>query len=114
MRQLLIGLLFLLCTTHVFAMDGNKLYLALSSSSSSADHLIAYAYIDASVSSIPYLSKDIGFKEVCVSDEVTNGQIYDVVRNYLEKYPEKRHLNAYLLTIAAVSISFQCNGDNLQ
>lgn len=47
-------------------------------------------------------------KTMCVPSEVTNGQVMDVILNFLEKYPENRHKSAAVLTSFAIWEAFPC------
>jgi len=44
----------------------------------------------------------------CIPEDVTNGQIKDVVLKYLRDHPEDRHLLAAILIVEAVSKAFSC------
>jgi hypothetical protein len=44
----------------------------------------------------------------CVTENVTNGQIEDVVVKYLRDHPEERHLLAAILVVRAVAKAFPC------
>ena len=46
--------------------------------------------------------------EACIPKGVTQFQLRDVVVQYLEENPDKRHLPAQLLVYAAVSLAFPC------
>jgi hypothetical protein len=47
-------------------------------------------------------------KSMCVPSGVTNGQIMDVILNFLEKYPENRHKSAAILSSFAIWEAFPC------
>jgi hypothetical protein len=44
----------------------------------------------------------------CISGEITNGQLVDVVKKYLEQNPETRHLHRSTLVFRALSGAFPC------
>jgi hypothetical protein len=44
----------------------------------------------------------------CVREEVTNGQLKDVVVKYLKDHPEERHLLAAILVVKAQAKAFPC------
>ncbi len=45
---------------------------------------------------------------LCIPDESTKGQLVDVVLKYLEKHPERRHLEAGSLVPEALNRAFPC------
>ena len=44
----------------------------------------------------------------CLSPDVTNGQLMDMVSQWLTRNPAKRHLNGATLTAAALQQAFPC------
>jgi hypothetical protein len=46
---------------------------------------------------------------VCAPSEVQNGQVVDVVRQYLEEHPEERHQAARGLINIAMATAFPCS-----
>ncbi|MGC2464984.1 MAG: Rap1a/Tai family immunity protein [Candidatus Acidiferrum sp.] len=44
----------------------------------------------------------------CVAENVSNGQVKDVVVKYLRDHPEERHLLAAILIVKAMSQAFPC------
>jgi Ssp1 endopeptidase immunity protein Rap1a len=44
----------------------------------------------------------------CVAENVSNGQVRDVVVKYLRDHPEERHLLAAILIVKAMSQAFPC------
>ncbi|MCJ8157238.1 Rap1a/Tai family immunity protein [Sphingomonas sp. LaA6.9] len=86
-------------------MDGNEL-LAICDSSDSADKIQCMGYIqgvlDASDSSLG--SKEI--PPVDTPDNVTAGQLKDIVIAYLKANPEKRHTQASDLVFTALVRAF--------
>ena len=46
---------------------------------------------------------------ICMNNQVTKGQILDVVEKYLNENPASRHQTAAGLVLNALSISFPCN-----
>jgi len=44
----------------------------------------------------------------CVPENVTNGQVKDVVVKYLKEHPEERHIQASILIVKAVAQAFPC------
>jgi hypothetical protein len=44
----------------------------------------------------------------CVGENVTNGQIEDVVVKYLRDHPEERHVLAAILVVKAAAKAFPC------
>jgi hypothetical protein len=44
----------------------------------------------------------------CVAENVSNGQVRDVVVKYLKDHPEERHLQAAILVVKAMGQAFPC------
>ena len=45
---------------------------------------------------------------ICISDQVTRGQVRDVVKKYLTEHPEQRHFTAASLVIESLMAAFPC------
>lgn len=48
-------------------------------------------------------------KGVCMPDQVTVGQVTDIICGYLTKHPENRHDPAHFLGAQALMEAFPCN-----
>lgn len=44
----------------------------------------------------------------CVAENVSNGQVKDIVVKYLKDHPEERHLLAAILIVKAMAQAFPC------
>ena len=44
----------------------------------------------------------------CVAENVSNGQVRDVVVKYLKDHPEERHIQASILIVKAMAQAFPC------
>ncbi len=44
----------------------------------------------------------------CIPENVTNGQVSDVVIKYLRDHPEERHILAAILVVKAMAEAFPC------
>ena len=93
--------------------DGNKLYEHCSSSESSPtyyqDAAACTLYIVGVYDGIE-LATSVYDKEnfYCFPEKVIVKQITEIVANYLQKHPEKRHLPASALVVIALKDAFPC------
>jgi hypothetical protein len=79
--------------------DGNELLIGLKNPTSIFQEALIKGYISATA--------DISLN-ICPAANVTNGQLYDVVQNYLENNPARRHLHRSILVEQALTIAFPC------
>lgn len=117
-------LIVMLLFTSQFAYaktTGNKIYVQLISQDA-GENLMAYSYISGVLdteemffledmfTSMQNDAPNFRVKHYCFgSDQVTFGQIVDVVKKYLESKPETRHEKANGLIRAALIQSFPCD-----
>jgi 2-methylcitrate dehydratase PrpD len=47
-------------------------------------------------------------RRTCVPEDVTNGQLLDILVKYLKNHPEERHYSAAVLAIKAITKAFPC------
>lgn len=95
-------LLIMLSPTFAFAngfVGGNKLYKSCSSGNENA---ACSAYI---VGAFDVAS---AMKVVCPPDDVTIGQVTDIVKRYLKEHPENRHYNASSIVVSVMQKTFPC------
>ena len=104
------------------ATTGNNLFSNLQSNNS-GDKLIAYAYIEGVVDtdgifkiqdalSLKPPEKKFKFNYICFGDnQITFGQIKDIVYKYLDGHPEIRHQNGAVLIRNALLEHFYCAGN---
>ena len=52
--------------------------------------------------------RPINGARACVSADVTSGQLMDVVRQWLERNPARRHINGAALVAVALQQAFPC------
>lgn len=45
----------------------------------------------------------------CTPDNVTNGQMEDIVVKYLKDHPDERHMLAAILVVKAMTKAFPCS-----
>ena len=79
--------------------NGNQLYEKCSAQTNSADDGFCYGYVSGVVDSV----KAVGN---CIGPRVPLDQVQDVVKKYLQSYPENRHYNASGLVAVAVKQAF--------
>ena len=90
-------------TAHAEFFDGNKL-LTMMNSNDSGDRAMALGYVVG-------VADAVRGKEFCpTSSEITAGQIRDVVRLYLERYPQVRHFTGDTITMVALGDVWLCAG----
>ena len=113
-RMSLFGMLLLLVSVstdgqhRVSTTTGNSL-LETCSSVGKADELFCLGYIGG-VADVDGL-EGATFPErqrSCVPDNVSNGQLMDVVVKYLKEHPEERHMLAAILIVEALTKAFPC------
>ena len=85
--------------------NGNDLYAMLASNNPySAGQAVGYIAGGADVGASNVIS---GFR-FCLPQGATEGQLASVVKNWLEKYPERRHFAARGLVAASLFEAFPC------
>ncbi len=85
MKKLIVGLLFVPAMAQAEFMSGNGLLKDMNGDV--VDKSIALGYVMG-------VSDAYTNVTVCVPDNVTAGQVQDIVRRYLENNPDKRHYAA--------------------
>lgn len=53
------------------------------------------------------------YKDVCIADGVTQGQLKDVVKKYLDENPESLHEAAYVLVYSALRKVWPCKAKSV-
>jgi hypothetical protein len=81
-------------------IDGNKLHQYLTSQNN-AEYVHGLGYVIG-------VSDFIAGSLTYPPSNVTTGQLGDMVRNYLERYPEQRHKTADLLVAVVMSAQWPC------
>jgi hypothetical protein len=79
--------------------DGNQLLIDLKNPKTSIGEGLAMGYIAGIADISPH---------ICPSENVAYGQIYDVVKNYLENNPATRHEHRSILVSRALIPTFPC------
>lgn len=103
--------------------DGNKLLQQLQSTSDE-QNLYAYNYImgvvdyeqvvlfrEVSVAALPGAKGQFTVNLFCLPDAGNGKQIFDIVTQYLEKNPEKRHQYGVILVRNALLAVWPCRGN---
>jgi len=85
------------------ARDGNRLLDNLTPYSKGTGLEYVYGVMDSGSMG------PVAGRRFCVPDEVTMLQLGDVVRGWLEKHPEARHLLAASLVATALAEAFPCS-----
>jgi len=99
MKKLLI--ITMLCgTAHAEFMDGNEL-LSYMNSSSTTNRSYALGYVAG-------VSDALRGVTLCYPENVTNGQINDMIKNYLTNIPAERHIAADRLVNKALVAVWPC------
>jgi hypothetical protein len=100
MKALLAGLMFVCTSASAQYQNGNTLYSDLIGTTAS-EQMFALGYV------IGITDVYIG-KELCVPKDVTQGQLSEVVTNFLGGRPQLRHHPADLLVLAALGQYWAC------
>lgn len=79
--------------------DGNKLYERMLGAQ--GDQLIAIGYVMGVADTLRGVT-------ICPPPTVTAGQANDVVRSFLERYPQNRHLSADVVAGNALTLAWPC------
>jgi hypothetical protein len=87
--------------------SGNALFESCSKQSQAYCGGYIIGVFDAAVPVLNTGADVDGFK-FCAPIEVTQGQITDIVVNYLRANPQFRHFNAASLTLSALSKAYPC------
>jgi hypothetical protein len=85
---------------------GNHLYNLLTSQVE-AERTFSMGFITGIADAGAY--SEVQGRSFCMPIGATEGQIRDIVKNWLEKYPEKRHLFAAGLVAQALQEAFPCS-----
>ena len=101
MKALLAGLMFVCASASAEYVDGNSLHADLTSEKANL-RMYALGYI-VGVSDV-----SLGAEILCMPSDVTQGQIQDVVRNFLTSNPQTRNLSAYFLVQIALGKYWAC------
>ena len=100
MKNFLISLLLVCSTAQAQYQSGNNLYSDLTHRTDAAQ-MFAMGYI------VGVTDAFIG-KELCIPKDVTQGQLVEVVTNFLAGRPQIRHQPADLLVLVALSQHWAC------
>ena len=101
MKALLAGLMFVCASASAEYVDGNSLHADLTSEKANL-RMYALGYV-VGVSDV-----SIGAEVLCMPSDVTQGQIQDVVKNFLTSNPQTRNLSAYFLVQIALGKYWAC------
>jgi hypothetical protein len=104
MRKLLIALAFIGSAAQAQYQNGNNLYQDLTSTAV-AQQMFALGYI------VGVVDVHIGV-ELCVPKDVTQGQLLDVMTNFLASRPQVRHQPADILVLVGIGQHWPCKKDN--
>jgi hypothetical protein len=104
MNKLIIMLLLTPCIANAEFMDGNDL-LSKMNNSEAIPKMVALGYVQGTADVFA------GIK-ICMSKNVTAGQARDVVKQYLEFNPDKRHHSADSLVLNALAQVWPCARGN--
>jgi hypothetical protein len=103
MRRLLLAVALVACSATVRAefLDGNQLLERMNGSN--MDRMLALGYVMAASDAVR------GSKLCDVPPTVTAGQTHDMVKAYLERFPQVRHFTADVLVSRALEIMWPCS-----
>lgn len=92
--------------------DGNALYSDCSAKPNDSTYYQSDAYclgyilgVTDTLATMRIMNK----RNHCIPENVTAGQIRDIVLQYLQRTPEKRHLPADFLVLSAINLAFNCS-----
>jgi hypothetical protein len=100
MKKLIAGLLFIPCMASAEFMDGNGL-LSKINDVEFLPKMVALGYVQG-------VADVYAGTKICMPKNVTAGQARDVVKQYLEINPEKRHYSADSLVLNALAQVWPC------
>jgi len=103
MLKILFASLLLLCGVSQAQsqyQSGNNLHADMNAASIGV-RMFAFGYVIGVVDTV------IG-KELCIPKDVTQGQLEEVVKNFLDTKPQVRHLPADLIVIIALDQYWPC------
>ena len=100
MKKFIAGLLMVPCFAHADFDNGNELYSKMTDAASSRQ-MYALGFV---IGVHEMLEGDL----VCASDNVTAGQLRDIVKKYLEDNPSTRNRPAVILAGIAMAQAFPC------
>jgi hypothetical protein len=101
MRTLLAGLMFVCASASAQYVDGNSLHADLTSEKSNLK-MYALGYV------VGVADISLAAEVLCMPVGVTQGQIQDVVKNFMIANPQARNLPAYLLVQASLGKYWAC------
>jgi len=99
-KALLAGMMFVCTSANAQYQSGNDLHRDLNDSNVQLK-MYALGYIVGVADSV----LDIA---VCIPTGVTQGQLQDVMKNYLHANPQNRDISAHVLVIAALGQHWPC------
>lgn len=102
-KIIFLGLMIVSCASR--ALTGNELLADLLRDDTSYQYGYSSGYLGG-VLAISTVFQ--GGNYLCIPDGVTNRQSIDVIKNYLQNSPEKRHLDASLLIYSALAKTWPC------
>lgn len=92
--------------------DGNALYSDCTAKPNSSTYYQSDAYCMGYILGVTdtlTTMRIINKRNSCIPENVTAGQIRDIVLQYLQRTPEKRHLPADYLVLSAINSAFNCS-----
>lgn len=92
--------------------DGNELYKVCTVKPNDGTYYQANAYCLGYILGVTDTLTTVRMtnsRNYCVPENVTAGQLRDIVVQYLQRTPEKRHLSADFLVISAIDLAFNCS-----
>lgn len=98
-KLILMSVLFA-STAHAFFYDGNDLLRRLNSDDEVLQ-MVALGYVTG-------VSDANKGRTHCMPNNVTTGQLRDMVRNYLNNNPAERHFSAHSIVRAVLASVFPC------
>jgi hypothetical protein len=99
MKKLILATALLAGSAHAEFLSGNELLSRINGTG--IDQALALGYV-MGVFDVQHSSG------VCPPGQVTAGQVRDIVKNYLERTPQNRHMTADVLTLVALGIVWPC------
>jgi hypothetical protein len=92
--------------------DGSELYYqctndSFNSDRSLSDQAVCIGYIVGVADAYDQVLTPYGYK-FCLPRNVVPGQLMDIVKNYLSRYPQERHYTAASIIASVLEGSFPC------
>ncbi len=102
MKHVAWSLVLVACSVHAEFKDGNKLYADMTGSAAHQMHAMGY---------VMGVADALAGVTVCAPSNVSAGQVFDMVKMYLEEQPQLRHFMGDALVNRVLSKAWPCRNN---